>query len=113
MKRVKIIIFTQSIHPVENSNLPQDDGPTYLKGDVHRRYVMVMRRRVLGWVLAGATFAVTSILTGPGTAVAVDVGEPAPDFKLPGTMGSDVSLSDFRGKKWVLLEFYGADFSPT
>jgi peroxiredoxin len=74
---------------------------------------MVMRRRVLGWVLAGATFAVTSILTGPGTAVAVDVGEPAPDFKLPGTMGSDVSLSDFRGKKWVLLEFYGADFSPT
>jgi len=46
-------------------------------------------------------------------AMALDAGQPAPDFKLPSTMGGDVSLGDFRGKKWVLLEFYGADFSPT
>jgi peroxiredoxin len=32
---------------------------------------------------------------------------------LASTMGGDVSLEDFRGKKWVLLEFYGADFAPT
>lgn len=44
---------------------------------------------------------------------AVEVGEKAPDFKLPGTTGLDISLSDFRGKKWVLVEFYGADFAPT
>jgi len=44
---------------------------------------------------------------------AVEVGEKAPDFKLPGTTGLDISLSDFRGKKWVLVEFYGADFQPT
>jgi peroxiredoxin Q/BCP len=44
---------------------------------------------------------------------AVEVGEKAPDFKLPATTGVDVSLSDFRGKKWVLVEFYGADFAPT
>jgi len=25
----------------------------------------------------------------------------------------DIALSDFRGKKWVLIEFYGADFAPT
>jgi hypothetical protein len=48
-----------------------------------------------------------------GGAWAVEVGEKAPDFKLPGTTGLDVSLSDFRGKKWVLIEFYGADFQPT
>ena len=30
-------------------------------------------------------------------------GEPAPDFRLPGTTGVDISLSDFRGRKWVLL----------
>jgi hypothetical protein len=48
-----------------------------------------------------------------GPAHAADVGQPAPDFKLPSTMGGDVALSDYRGKKWVLLEFYGADFSPT
>ena len=56
---------------------------------------------------------VASLVTGPGPAVAVEVGDPAPDFKLPSTMGGDVSLSDFRGKKWVLLEFYAADFAPT
>ena len=50
---------------------------------------------------------------GAGPAVAVEVGQPAPGFTLPGTMGGDVSLGDFRGKKWVLVEFYGADFAPT
>lgn len=48
-----------------------------------------------------------------GRAWAAEVGEKAPDFKLPGTTGVDVSLSEFRGKKWVLVEFYGADFQPT
>ena len=48
-----------------------------------------------------------------GAAWAIEVGEKAPDFKLPATTGLDISLSDFRGKKWVLVEFYGADFQPT
>lgn len=43
----------------------------------------------------------------------MEVGEPAPDFSLASTTGGDISLSDFRGKKFVLLEFYGADFAPT
>ena len=43
----------------------------------------------------------------------IEEGEPAPDFTLASTTGADISLSDFRGKKWVLLEFYGADFVPT
>jgi peroxiredoxin len=43
---------------------------------------------------------------------ALEVGEQAPDFMLPSTMGGEISLSQFRGKKLVLLEFYGADFSP-
>ena len=48
-----------------------------------------------------------------GIARAIEVGDKAPDFKLPATNGIDISLSDFRGKKWVLIEFYGADFAPT
>ena len=40
------------------------------------------------------------------------LGERAPDFTLPATTGDKISLSQFRGKKIVLLEFYGADFSP-
>lgn len=48
-----------------------------------------------------------------GGAWAVEVGEKAPDFRLSSTDGVDISLSDFRGKKWVFLEFYAADFVPT
>jgi peroxiredoxin len=43
---------------------------------------------------------------------AIDVGAKAPDFTLPSTNGEKISLSQFRGKKLVLLEFYGADFAP-
>ena len=39
-------------------------------------------------------------------------GDTAPDFTLPSTVGDKVSLSDFRGKKNVLLMFYPLDFSP-
>jgi hypothetical protein len=75
--------------------------------------MLVLSRRTLGGLLVGAALTFASIVTGPGTAVAVEVGQPAPDFKLPSSMGSDVALGDFRGKRWVLIEFYGADFSPT
>ncbi len=43
---------------------------------------------------------------------AVEVGDKAPDFTLTSTNGEKISLSQFKGKKHVLLEFYGADFSP-
>jgi peroxiredoxin len=38
-------------------------------------------------------------------------GTPAPEFSLPGHDGNEVSLSDFRGRK-VVLVFYPLDFSP-
>ncbi len=47
-----------------------------------------------------------------GNAWAVEVGDKAPDFTLKSTNGDKISLSQFKGKKHVLLEFYGADFSP-
>lgn len=75
--------------------------------------MMSLGRDAFGWILLAAALAIASIVTGPGPAMAVEVGQPAPDFTLPGTLGDDVSLADFRGKKWVLLEFYGADFAPT
>ncbi len=48
----------------------------------------------------------------PGIAWGLEVGDKAPDFTLPSTAGEKITLSDFRGKKLVLVEFYGADFSP-
>jgi hypothetical protein len=53
-----------------------------------------------------------SVLGSISVTVAVEVGEPAPDFTLPSTTGEKISLSQFQGKQPVLLEFYGGDFAP-
>jgi peroxiredoxin len=47
------------------------------------------------------------------TVAAVEVGQPAPDFSLTSTSGENVSLSQFKGKKHVLVQFYSVDFNPT
>lgn len=39
------------------------------------------------------------------------VGDEAPDFTLPDTTGKPVKLSDFRGKKNVVLAFFPAAFT--
>jgi len=51
-----------------------------------------------------------SALPVVGMAQALDVGEQAPDFTLPSTTGEQISLSQFQGKKLVLLEFHIDDF---
>jgi peroxiredoxin len=42
----------------------------------------------------------------------VRVGEPAPDFTLPALNGERVALSQFRGKKHVVLSFVPAAWTP-
>jgi peroxiredoxin len=49
----------------------------------------------------------------------LNVGDEAPDFCIPMTRSVDgqqgksqVCLHDFRGKKAVILEFYGSAFTP-
>jgi peroxiredoxin Q/BCP len=42
----------------------------------------------------------------------VNVGDTAPDFSLPSQTGENVTLSQFRGKKNVVLYFYPKDESP-
>ncbi len=41
------------------------------------------------------------------------VGDPAPDFTLPSTAGSDVTLSSFEGSSNVLLAFFPLAFTGT
>lgn len=61
------------------------------------------RRAVL---LSGAAAAVA------GRAVAaLAVGDMAPDFTLPGSDGSDATLSSFKGKKNVVLAFFPKAFT--
>ncbi len=40
------------------------------------------------------------------------IGEPAPSFSLPSTGGGKVALSEFKGKKNVVLYFYPKDDTP-
>lgn len=44
--------------------------------------------------------------------MALSVGAPAPEFTLKDQSQKDVKLSDFRGKKSVVIVFYPLDWSP-
>jgi mycoredoxin-dependent peroxiredoxin len=44
--------------------------------------------------------------------MALQVGDVAPDFELPASGNHTIKLSDYRGKKNVLLAFYPFAFSP-
>ncbi len=47
----------------------------------------------------------------PARAVELKVGDKAPDFTLPDQNGNQVKLSDFLGKKNVVLAFYVLAFT--
>ena len=47
--------------------------------------------------------------------MALSVGDPAPQFDLPGVLRDrrqKFHLSDYRDRKHVVLAFYAVDFSP-
>ena len=58
---------------------------------------------------ATATAALLAQANPPKTHL--KVGDEAPDFTLPSTTGQPVKLSDFRGKKNVVLAFFPAAFT--
>jgi AhpC/TSA family len=64
-------------------------------------------------VIALVVLMVCSVVAAPRPSAAIEEAAAAPGFTLPATTGLDISLSDFKGKKWVFLEFYGSDFAPT
>ena len=47
-----------------------------------------------------------------GDFLTVQVGDKAPDFTLPSQIGDNVTLSEFYGKKNVVLYFYPKDETP-
>jgi cytochrome oxidase Cu insertion factor (SCO1/SenC/PrrC family) len=49
----------------------------------------------------------------PRPAPAVEVGDKAPDFTMHSTVGESLRLSDFQGKKNVLIFFFLAAFTGT
>jgi peroxiredoxin len=45
------------------------------------------------------------------SALAIDVGDKAPDFVMHSTVGETVRLSDYQGQKTVLMFFFPAAFT--
>ena len=41
----------------------------------------------------------------------LEVGQTAPDFTLKSHEGDDVSLSQFKGEKWVVIHIFPAAFT--
>lgn len=63
-----------------------------------------MMRMHFSGKLAFLTVAV--LLSGTMTKASLKVGNVAPDFALPDQRGNLIRLSDFRGKRAVVLVFY-------
>ncbi|MEA1923650.1 MAG: peroxiredoxin [Pseudomonadota bacterium] len=74
------------------------------------------------FMISTQTFALTdsfrSSIYNPGplkpldSLLKVTVGETAPDFTLPSVGGKKITLSDYRGKKIVVLSFVPAAWTP-
>ena len=75
-------------------------------------------------MLAGMVFVLAAVALGQGTPATspkpaptpapydkLKVGDMAPDFTLPDLKGNKVKLSDFRGKKNVVLAFFVLAFT--
>ena len=75
-----------------------------------RGKAIMLRKHTVALFFVGLLLA--SGLASSRLSWAIDVGDKAPDFTLPSTDGVDISLSDFKGKRFVFLEFYSADFVP-
>jgi len=68
----------------------------------------------ISMLLAGMSLAAVLYAQPPGfnpPKTTLKVGDMAPDFTLPDTDNKPVKLSDFRGKKTVVLAFFVAAFT--
>jgi peroxiredoxin len=69
-------------------------------------------------VAPGAAQSLKDMIYNPGhlkpidSTLKVKVGQKAPDFTLPAVAGGKVSLSQYRGKKNVVISFVPAAFTP-
>ena len=67
-------------------------------------------KRAVARTFVLSALAVVSLASG---AVALEVGQKAPDFALNGTDGKPVKLSDLTGKGPVVIYTFIAAFTPT
>ncbi len=86
----------------------EKDNPTQIK----ERETMLKRMTGVGVLLALAAVSAYAQQAAPqAPKTHLKVGDVAPDFSLPGTDGKTYKLSDFRGRKNVVLAFYVLAFT--
>ena len=66
----------------------------------------------IGLILLVVAFLVYCASAGQSQEVSPKVGDNAPDFSLVDASGNEIRLSDFKGKKNVVLVFYADHSSP-
>jgi peroxiredoxin len=71
-----------------------------------------MLKKILGACLLLLVMSFVAVAQQPvGPQTHLKVGAKAPDFTLTDTEGKEVKLSDFKGKKGVVLAFYVLAFT--
>jgi peroxiredoxin len=63
------------------------------------------------FLLVAGLAALSMAQAPPASKLQLKVGDEAPDFTLPDNNNKPVKLSDFRGKKNVILAFFPAAFT--
>jgi len=64
-------------------------------------------------VVMATLVSVVLLLFAAGQSMALQVGDKAPEFALPATTAESIKLTDFLGKKPVVLFFYIGAFTRT
>ena len=64
------------------------------------------KRLVVAVLLSGVILSI-----GVSHALALQVGDKAPDFTLPGTTAEEIKLAEYMGKKPVVVFFYIGAFT--
>lgn len=77
-------------------------------------YILVVAALIVG---LAAGFGLATVIRGGGDGAQIrnarlQVGDVAPDFRLPDHQGGYVRLSDFRGESNVIIAFYPAAWTP-
>jgi len=65
-----------------------------------------MKKLLAALIVAGTLLSPIAKAAPKEAAAMPKVGDMAPDFKLQADTGKEISLSEYRGKKQVVLAFY-------
>jgi len=69
-------------------------------------------RQIPTTLFAAIFMAGGALMFGHASAAELKVGDPAPEFSLKGSDGKTYKLSDFRGKRAVVLAWFPKAFTP-